>query len=179
MAKLFMKKSFFLFALLQISLNLFSQTISQSVFYDGFWTEWEEYSMSGPVKIYGNYSTLRFYKDHPSQYVFCLTINDYYQPSKKELKKHRKSGEWFVYNGTIEYYISDDFMDAKSQFKRNGDWCVAPWNHDVTKGQTPCVKVTKKCKVKIAPYKKRPRTYNIWWDDVGYAIDLRDCYFSN
>ena len=41
----------------------------------------------------------------------------------------------------------------------------------------PTKKVTKKATIKIAPFKDRPQTYNIWFENVGFAINLNDTYF--
>ena len=40
-------------------------------------------------------------------------------------------------------------------------------------------KVRKNATIKIAPYKKVPQVYNIYFDGGGYAIDLNNTKFEN
>ena len=55
---------------------------------------------------------------------------------------------------------------------------VRPSQHNVDKGQMPCVKRTVQATIKIAPYKDHPKVYNIWFEDVAMAIDLGNMYFK-
>lgn len=42
----------------------------------------------------------------------------------------------------------------------------------------PRVKRTTRAKIKIAPYKDHPVVYNIWFDNVGFGINLETSYFK-
>ena len=44
-------------------------------------------------------------------------------------------------------------------------------------GGTPAKKITSKATIKVAPFKKLPKVYNIWYDNVALAIDLGTTYF--
>lgn len=169
-----MKKvlSFLLFIFVYV--NGFSQDISFNTLIDGYWGSWKTYS---EVPLYGSYSQLLIYNGHPSNFSWRMTINDYYQPTKQQIKEHNKTNTWFEYKGVIEYYISDEYPDARSQLLDEGMLCVCPWNHDTSKGQTPCVKRTSNCIIKIAPYKDHPRCYSIYFENVGFGIDLGNGHF--
>jgi hypothetical protein len=137
---------------------------------DGCWSKWRD----SYEYIYGNYGQFQFYKPegHPSIFCWRFTINNYRTPTRAEIEKHRTTGEWFEYSGTFEYYISDDFPDIRSQLLKPG--MVAPWLHDTSKGQTPCVKRTVNATIKIEPYVEHPKVYNVFFEGCGYGIDLCD-----
>ena len=42
----------------------------------------------------------------------------------------------------------------------------------------PCVKRTADAIIKIAPYKKRPQCYNIYFDGVAVGIDMENTIFD-
>lgn len=148
-----------------------SQTdISICTCVDGVWSPWKTFSGCG---IYGNYGQISLYDPnrHPSEFAWRFTINNYYAPPK--------TNQWTEYTGTIEYYITDDYPDAKSQFlhETQQGFVVAPWFHNVSKGETPCIKKTSNATIKIAPYKKHPQVYNIFFEGVGFGVDLINNYF--
>ena len=166
-----MKKRFLsLLVLVFFSIALYSQSsIGISTCVNGAWSSWKTFS----IYLYGSYSQISqyYYGHHPSEFIWRVTIDDFYMPNK--------TNDWLEFSGTMEYYITDKFPDAKSQFlnRRQQGFVVAPWNHDASKGDMPCVKKTASATIKIAPYKKHPKVYNIWFDGVGFAIDLQDSYF--
>lgn len=167
-----------------------------SFYYDGYWGKWD---LDSGTKIHGNYGGFVIYSDfdnHPSKYFFKFTINNYVKPEKKEIKKHLKNNLWWEYQGTVEYYICDlyptltDFVKIKYRFLRDFDVNDSEYEKKLSalkaskmlKGQsfTPISfkKVIKQATIKIAPYKKVPRVYNIYTDDCGIALDLRGLYFA-
>ena len=100
-------------------------------------------------------------------------------------------GDWVVYNGTFEYYITDEYPDARSLLLAQ-EW-VDPHDHNPLKGQTPCVKKTVNARIKkqsqtryekvlkgyskwgTPKYEQVPYdhvTYNIYFDNVGFAISF-------
>ena len=134
---------------------------------DNVWSSWKTYS---GCYIYGDYCkqlSMTDYKHHPSEFVWRITFDgNPWFPAK--------SKEWREYSGTIEFYISDKVPDAKSALLISGGFPVAPWNHNTEKGQMPCVKVTKKAKIKVAPYRKHPKIYNIWFDNMAFGLEIKN-----
>lgn len=171
-----MKRYFFLFLFFITSFCVFAQSqIKTCVYYDGYWGSWK----GGYMCLYGNYGGIIFYQrgTHPSEWQWKFTINNYVTPSKDDIKYHYKNNIWYEYTGTFEYYISDEYQSIKQMFKEYGYPAVNPTIHRVEIGETPCVKRTSSATIKIAPYKNHPQVYNIWFDGVGFAIDLQDSYF--
>lgn len=175
-------------------LPIYSQaTFRTCCYYNGFWGDWSDYWTC----CWGNYSGFILYSsgEHKSNYHFGFQIDGYTTPTKKEIKEHKKSDTWWTYTGTVEYYISDVYPTFKSCLMELG----RPLEEKDTKdydyiykklplaratnmrkyGKTiGFTKVTSKATIKIAPYKKHPDTYNIWVDDVGFAISLNDHSFA-
>lgn len=176
-------KRAFIFSLLSLFAIILSFAKSFSFYYDGYWGNWDR---TQSVRFNGNYSGFVCYwdgsswQDHPSQWFFRFQINNYIEPTKKEKKQHLKKNIWYEYTGTVEYYISDEYQDIKSVLKSSNTPIyrfVRPSTHRVEKGEMPCVKRTAQARIKIAPYKDHPKVYNIWFENVGVAIDLEDTYF--
>ena len=166
-----MKRILTLFVVVLYSIALFPQpTIDLCTCVDGIWSPWKSFYAT----IYGNYSQISAFREghHPSEFIWRVTINNFYKPYK--------ATDWLEFSGTMEYYITDEFPNAKSQFLdwRQKGFVVVPWEHNVSKGEMPCVKKTSKAIIKIAPYKKRPKVYNIFFEDVAFAIDLNNLYFK-
>lgn len=177
----------------------FSQNMYFCFNYDGYWGDWE--SCFQWYKIYGSYNGFLIYESHkhPSEYFFNFEINNRTAPSKKEVKEHFKSNTWWEYQGTVEYYVCDVYPTIKDCFKQFGrpllksDLETTEYSSKlsvlratrlkqqgnfVPKGLT---KRTARATIKIAPYshkKLKPKVYNIWFDDVGFGIDLGRIYFK-
>lgn len=105
--------------------------------------------------------------------LFKFAISNYYTPSKETLKQKIQNNEWLVYNGTVEYYVSDYVPSAYTGFKRY----QCPVFVLTKDSGRPIRKVTSQATIKIAPYKDHPKIYNIWYDSVGLGIDLGNIYF--
>ena len=165
-----MKKIIIAQLLLLLVLGTHAQTISYARYIDGYWSEWE--LVQGC--IHGSYGEILCYdcNHHPSEFTWRLTLNNFIKPSKELIKDYYKKKCWWEYQGYFEYYISDEYQTLKSQLL-NRVW-ITPWLHDVSKGQTPCVKRTVRATVKIAPYKDHPRCYNVYVEGDGFGIDLRN-----
>lgn len=152
-----------------------------SAYYDGYWSSWHTIY----AECYGKYSSFILYSSdvHPSNYFFKFTINNYQQPTSKEIKAHRKSNTWYEYQGTVEYYVHEDYPTIKDVLKKEGFpfiyYIDKPywhnWGYDAKK---PIVRRTAIATIKIAPYKKHPETYNFLFDNVGFAIDMRGNSFK-
>lgn len=154
--------------------------------YKGAWSEWRPSSLY--ADIYGNRESVlesfeiiygHIYVDsdfggisleeHGVTY-FKFRIDYPFQVAPKKVRKeHLKTGEWYVYKGTVEYYVCDAYPTAQDLAKIN--YLVTP---DPRSDSTPCVKrICKDATIKIAPYKKRPVCYNIWFDGIGVGIDIQ------
>ena len=171
-----MKKKIFSFLIL-VAFPLYTLAqISTNIYYDGYWGTWKKeydtYTKDSWYQLYGNNSGFIIYNQifHPSQYFFKFQIDSYSAPSKEERKNHRKNDIWYEYTGTVEYFVNSDYPTIKDALK--GVYAF------------PCVrndngnKRTARAIIKIAPYKKYPQVYNIWFEDVGIAIDLGSLHFN-
>ena len=167
------KYLFFLFGLLVMFTPLESHAQSYELgfacFYDGYWGSW--YNTSN-YNIWGNYGGFIVYNsyEHPSNYRFKFQINSYTQPSKDEIKAHWRNKQPFVYYGTAEYYVSDIDTTIKQILKNYGMPVL-------TSSSSNAVKRTVSAEIRILPYKKHPVCYNIFFDDVGFAISLGTALF--
>lgn len=145
-------------------------------YFGGYWSEWR---YASTAKIYGGYNGFIIYdsSDGPWYPYFKFTISNYYIPSDKGIRKNNiKNNSWYEFSGTVEYYISDDYLSAYENFKKkSGPSFVAPKPFQ-DKGR-PVKKITSRARIKIAPFKDHPRVYNIWFDKVGLGIDLNDIHF--
>lgn len=165
------KYLFFLFGLLVMFSPLESHAqnyeLSFACFYDGYWGDWHNTSN---YNIWGNYGGFIVYDsyEHPSNYGFKFQINSYTQPSKDEIKAHWKSQQPFVYQGVVEYYVDQYCPTAKDAIKNYPIF--------VSKSESAIKKISA-AEIRILPYKKHPVCYNIFFDDVGFAISLGTASF--
>lgn len=177
----------------------FSQDMYFCFNYDGYWGDWK--SCYQWYRIYGSYNGFLIYvnDEHPSDYFFSFTIDNRTAPSKKEVKEHFKSKTWWEYQGTVEYYVCDVYPTIKDCFKefgrplRKSDLKTTEYSGKLSvlratrirqQGSFVAQGVTKRtarATIKIAPYSHKtlkPRVYNIYFDNVGFGIDLGGNYFS-
>lgn len=150
--------------------------------YKGAWSDWlplkryysshEEFlsnceRLNG--KFYGNsdYSAISLEKNGVTYFKFTIDYPFQIAP-KKVRKEHLKTGEWYVYSGTVEYYVNDGYPTAQ-EIAKNNHFVMPNPRWDVT----PCVKRTCNATIEIAPYKKRPECYNIWFDGIGVGISIQ------
>ncbi|WP_033147935.1 hypothetical protein [Prevotella sp. P6B1] len=169
----------------------FSQYIGVSYYYDGVWngwdgTQWNEYD------LYGSRHGFRVYKhgERSADFFFRFWITDYTVPEKKDIKTHYKTNTKWIYDGYVEYYVCDvypTFEDCLRElgrplYKEDTQWSSYQEKLALVKAKNirkngyfnpiGYKKVTKPATIWIMPYKKYPRIYNIFFDGVGYAIDL-------
>ena len=95
-------------------------------------------------------------------------------PDKKTIKEHYKSNKWFEYSGTAEYYVTENYPTIAAILKA---YDFPHFNSKSGYDGNPCVKRTAKAIIKIAPYKKHPECYNIYFDDVAVAISFDGVHF--
>lgn len=155
--------------LLIIPVDSFAQ--KQCFNYKGQWSSWS--SISGNIYHYADESGI-ILKTNGLQEYFRFQISNYKPPTKKELKQHIKSGEWFEYEGIVEYYVNDTYPTAEDISK--SCYFVMP-NPRVD--ITPTIKRSTKCIIRIAPYKKLPACYNVLFDEIGVGIDIHGVSFEN
>lgn len=134
--------------------------------YKGEWSQWREY----PGRTFSNSdnSAIVLKSAGGTQY-FAFFIDHYVKPSKKDLKQHIKSDTWFEYTGTVEYCVNDEYPTAESLAKACRFVVPNPRVQD-----TPTVTRTTRATIKIAPYKEVPVVFNIWFDNIGIGISVRD-----
>ena len=186
-----MRKLLFL-ALLWIPQIAFSQYIGVSYYYQGVWSDWQGNHSMNFYHLYGSKNGFRVYNNGrgPEDFFFRFWITDYKTPNKKDIKSHYKTQTNWVYNGYVEYYICDVYPTFESCLKElhrplleidtrsdsyPGMLAVVRANQIRKTGSYNPIgykKVTKPATIWILPYKKYPRIYNVFFDNVGYAIDL-------
>ena len=184
------------FLLLGVSNVAYSKFyLKHSVYYNGFWGDWKEFR---DCTLKGDYNGFYLYEDtkHPSEYFFKFEITGYVAPSKKEIKQHYKANTWWEYKGYVEYYICDvyptvvDVIKEKGRLLRDYDLLFSEYDRrlatlkasKMTRGENYSPigfkRIRKSATIKIAPYKKVPQCYNIYFDGGGYAIDLNNLKFE-
>lgn len=149
--------------------------IKLSCYFDGYWSAWHAYRSS----IRGGYDGFILYNpsDGPWYPFFKFTINNYYIPSDKGTRNNNiKNNRWYEFSGTVEYYICDDFPSAYQGFKKYREPVLIDPKRTQDEGR-PVKKITSRATIKIAPFKDHPKVYNIWFENVGYGIDLGNMHF--
>lgn len=151
------------------TLNSFAQW-KESFNYRGDWSSWQP--AYGEISHYVDDSGI-ILKTPGGQTYFSFQITNYIPPTKKQLKEHLRSGQWFEYSGVVEYSVNDAYPTAESLAKASR--FVIP-NPRVD--QTPSVLRRTTCRIKIEPYKKLPSNYNVYFDNIGVAISIQGMTFQ-
>lgn len=190
--RIFALKSILILMLLFIPSLAFSQFIGVNYYYMGVWNGWDGNRDMNKYHLYGSKHGFRVYKDghRPADFFFRFWITDYKTPDKKDIKQHYKTNTAWNYNGYVEYYVCDvypTFEDCLSElgrplYEEDTQWSSYQEKLALVKAKNirkngyfnpiGYKKVTKPAQISITPYKKYPRIYNIFFDGVGYAIDL-------
>ena len=148
--------------------------IKTSLCQNGTWSEWKR--ASGVVQV-GNWDCFTvqgWLSDRP--FYFRVTLDNFSMPDKKTRNAHIKNQEWYEYSGYIEYWIDDEHLDFISNISEDTSLGYFP-NEAVIRSAvygTPRIIKKSKAIIKIAPFKKRPQTYNIWFENIGYAFYCYD-----
>lgn len=136
---------------------------------NGYWGKWIQ---PWGIEVTGNVDDFVIYPDgfHPSDYYFRVVITNYNQPTKEEMRLHKKKNMWYTYTGYVEYFVS---------INSRGNWDTVdsvvrgfPNNGGRAARASFGKKKTSKATIKIEPYKKSPRVYNIWFEGYGVGIQL-------
>ena len=159
-------KYLFLATLCLMSIPSFSQLeFNTCSCINGYWDSWG--NCSG-YRLNGTYNEFIVYHfmNHPSNYVLKVKVIGMPDEISKEEKKRRiKENDWYVYKGIIEYFKSPINGDIKDNL---GNW----WYRS-TASSDNSVSTLIAVTIKIQPYKKNPKTYNIYLDDKNaIGIDL-------
>ena len=165
-----MKKSSLIILFVIIPITSFCQTyFSFTKCINNYWGEWK-YSnpyrtIDGGYLLNGTYDEfiIYAYDKHPSQYIMKVKLFAMSVDNDKKAKKQRiKTDQWYEYTGTVEYYTNglwDKFKDIVNQW---------PYVPDASYGEVHTVSAT----IKIQPYKKNPKVYNILFEGYGIGINL-------
>lgn len=171
---------------ISISIPSFAQfgfnTYSTCAYYDGFWSKWDD-RYTNIFDLYGNYHSIAIYEanTHPSNFYFKFEIDNFQIPDKKTIKNHYKNKTWYEYSGWVEYNITDQYPTAKDALRNNPIlFPNFPYVLPQQRGDTkPTVTKRVRATIKIEPFKKTPKVYNIFYENVGFAINLENNTFRN
>lgn len=157
-----------LFTLMLLLLSTVAMAFRGSLFINGYWGQWEDLSWHFAISGYSNNFVLHERGEHPSNYFVHVAINNFVPPTKDEKKYHIKNNLWYEYTGTVEYFVDEASPTIESLLKSG--WIA--WSITSANEISHHVKRTASATIKIAPYKDNPQTYNVFFDNVGFAISF-------
>lgn len=160
---------FWLLALFTFSANPSYAQYKESFCYKGSWSDWKYWN--GNIAGYPNRSGLAL-RTYGGITYFSFKINNYVPPTKKEIKQHLKTNEWFAYSGVVEYCVDEDKPTIEDIAREH--FFVYP---DPRISDRPIETRRAQCTIRIAPYKKQPSCYNIFFEGVGIALDIQGIVF--
>ena len=165
-----MKRTFLFFGLL-IFISLFADTcfsqrkFSYSILKNGYWGEWENtYSYIAQ----GSYDEFIIYSSgsHPSTYNFRVKLYSMkLEKDKNERKRRIKNNESYEYSGLVEYYL--DYGNY-SKIEKN----IILFPQLINSSFPNTTLYSSPATIRIAPYKDEPLVYNIFFNNVGVAIQF-------
>ncbi len=163
-------------------------TISTAAYVHGYWSSWERrYSSvswacndllcSITYNTYGNTNIFNgfIFRDPSFQkwdWCFKVEVNTYIPPDKKERKDHLKLNKWYEYQGWVEYYVTDEYPTIEKVLEHYLFPMIEP------KGTSARALRRAKATIRIAPYKKEPNCFNIYFDGVGVGISFNEWPFD-
>ena len=155
------------------------------IYIDGEWTNWtrQEHFITGrPLypfyllynRFEDNFEGFRFKPDKGPLNSFCFKfeIDNYIKPNKREIKQHLKNEQWYEYTGWVEYFVCErlpTIYDVLIDVTKNASWINFP---NIPSDGYPARVVKRRARaiIKIAPYKKIPKVFNIYFDGVGVGL---------
>lgn len=143
---------------------VFSQDFTYSTNISNLWGDWKT---AYYARLHGKYDDLIVTSnsyDHPSEYTARIKLKNFKkEEDKKERKRRIQANEWYVYEGTITFKSDGevDLLHLVKMFPNYGRY------HSSSETEK-----TYKATIKIAPYEKSPKTYNIFFEDYGIAISI-------
>lgn len=136
---------------------------------NGYWGQCESSNpytyIEGGYILQGTYDEFIIYEHgkHPSQYIMKVKLFAMRIEEDKKIKKKRiKSGQWYQYSGSVEYYTKRELERFSNIIQT---W---PYTPNTSNGKCHTVAAT----IKIQPYKKKPEVYNIFFENLGIGIQL-------
>lgn len=163
------KTALLLILILLVAQNSYAQW-SEAFLYKGDWSSWQK--TYGEISHYVDDSGI-ILKTPGGQTYFSFQITNYTPPTKAQIKEHLKSGEWYEYRGYVEYSVNDAYPTAEELAKASRFVIPNPRTD-----KTPTVQRRTSCTIKIAPYKKLPACYNVYFDNIGVGIDIQGMTFQ-
>lgn len=163
----------FVQALLVCSLFLSNKASAQqlSFAYRGEWSSWRNiYEKSFRYNDGSGFEL----KNSGGTIFFSFQISNYVAPTKAQIKAHLKSNQWYEYTGYVEYYVSDEYPTAEAIAKANV--IIIP---NAREDVTPKVKRRAYATIKIAPYKKNPYCYNLFFDNIGIGFGVQGMKYGD
>ena len=115
-----------------------------------------------------------FCERSPEKHIIGLDLRDdggnkYFSFKITDYKKGMKSC-----HGIVEYYVNYTYPTAKALAKAN---CfVIP---DVRHDCSPAIKKTSFARIEIVNNDAKPDTFNIWFDNIGVGLCVRDVYWHD
>lgn len=167
-------------------LGVYSQvSMSTAAYVRGYWTSWDkrnyktgyyfhrDFQLKGK-QINGSISRVEIRENgrQPWDWCFKFEFDNYYKPDKKSRKEHQKNNTWFEYSGWVEYYVTDDYPNIQKVLEHYQFPMIQPT------GDSARAKRRARATIKIAPYKKAPKCFNIYFDDVGVGLSFSECPFD-
>lgn len=131
----------------------------------GYWGNW--YNPYGML-LQGSYDEFIIYNgsNHPSSYIFKVKIYGMsIEADKQAIKRRIKNKQWYEYRGSVEYYTRNNQIGFNSQVEYWPRVSPSSTEYNVQLNTQPAI-------IKIAPYKKNPRIYNIFFESYGIGIEI-------
>ena len=144
---------------------------SVNAYIDGMWGSWKPATVpfGAYVSANGYYNDFVVYPAnwHPSYFFIRVRFEGTVpEPNAKERRRRMREDEWYEFKGTIElrwalrwFYEEEEIKDQLS------DWQLPisiPVFDGAMKNYSDPIKIP--ATINIAPYKKRPKCYNIFFD---------------
>lgn len=171
----------FIFTLLGFMAVYSQPRVATAAYVRGYWTSWVNRSPNigstfqdiyvQPMHRGGTFSGMEIRKNgmQPWDWCFKFEIDNYVKPDKKARKQNQKSNTWYVYSGWVEYYVTDEFPTISKVLEYYQFPLIQPT------GDTARAKRRARATIKIAPYKKAPECFNIYFDGVAVGISFDKC----
>lgn len=158
-----------------------SPWFSSSYSVDNMWSDWKvELHNKLFVSSDGRNITIYPSSNHPSEFIFHFVVSS----------AIKREGNWSVFNGYCEYFVTDEKPDIRTILLSGN--LVNPHLHNVSQGQTPCVKRkvaatikmqrTTQTKEILDGYSKWGKarthigaakhiyTFNVFFENVGFGL---------
>lgn len=143
------------------------RTFKSSTLINGFWGNWQDnpyYRLKGDFNDFIIYSSFA----HPSAYILRVKIDNFsIETDKKAIKRMLNSQEYYGYTGTVEFYATSIYPDFKTQIT------IWPYSSLPNAIEAGVIQRVRNAKIQIQPYKKDPEVFNIFFDNVGIAIQIQ------